>query len=234
MGEMGEMGDPGAPGDKGDKGDMGDPGSMGTPGQAGSNGAPGQNGSAGVSCWDLNANLTCDVASEDKNADQACTAADCQGPAGSVVTLGQGVGSVFGGNSVTLAPSSGLTLVTGLTLQVVVPATGQYRAIISSDGAAVIAEGEDPASSAVVSVFIQINNQTPVAGGFQNLVLDNEGTGYDKWSFTTTTGTLAAGTHTITLNAANSANSTADVTLSGSTTVNAGLQGSLNVILLKL
>jgi hypothetical protein len=240
-GSEGPQGEMGAPGDKGDMGDMGTPGTPGAPGadgEDGSNGSNGQNGSAGLACWDLNGNSTCDVASEDKNNDAACSAIDCQGPQGpqgpAGATAGQNAGSIFGTASVTLTPASGITALTGLTIQATVPASNQYIAYISSNGAAFIPEGEDPDSFSVLSVFLQINGATPSAGAFQNLVLDNASTGYDKWSFSTTAGPLTAGTHTFTINAANSANSTADVTVSGSTSQNPGLQGSLSVILLKL
>lgn len=39
-------------------------------------------GADGISCWDLNANGTCDTATEDVNADGVCNALDCQGLAG--------------------------------------------------------------------------------------------------------------------------------------------------------
>lgn len=39
-------------------------------------------GSAGLHCWDLNADGTCDPATEDANADGLCDINDCQGPDG--------------------------------------------------------------------------------------------------------------------------------------------------------
>lgn len=234
MGEMGDMGDPGT---KGDKGDMGDMGNMGTPGEDGTNGANGMNGSDGLACWDLNGNGACDAAAEDKNADTMCTVIDCQGPVGPAgpagATAGQGAGSVFGNASVTVAPSSGDTAVPGLAINVTVPATGQYIAYISSNGGLVIPDSEtDPEVSAVVSVYVRINNVLRTAGGFQNHLLLNASQYFANWSFSTTTGVLAAGTHTITLHTANATSSTADVTVSGG--ADNGLQGNLNVLLLKL
>lgn len=244
-GPAGEMGDPGSPGPKGDMGDMGTPGTPGTPGQDGedgtngTNGTNGQNGSNGLACWDLNGNGTCEAASEDKTGDTMCTVADCQGPQGPAgpagATAGQGAGSIFGNASVTLAPNSGSTALPGLQINVTVPATGQFIAYIASDGAALIPATEtDPDVGVILSVFLRIDNNVPTAGGFQNLIMLNSGTAYDHWSFSTTTGILSAGTHTITVNAANAQTSTADVTVSGSDTQNPGLQGSLNVLLLKL
>ena len=42
----------------------------------------GQVGADGISCWDLNGNSVCDLATEDANADGSCTILDCQGPPG--------------------------------------------------------------------------------------------------------------------------------------------------------
>jgi hypothetical protein len=39
-------------------------------------------GNDGISCWDLNGNSVCDLATEDANDDGACTILDCQGPPG--------------------------------------------------------------------------------------------------------------------------------------------------------
>jgi hypothetical protein len=36
----------------------------------------------GISCWDLNSNGACDLATEDANSDGICSALDCQGPPG--------------------------------------------------------------------------------------------------------------------------------------------------------
>jgi len=53
-----------------------------TPGPQGPRGNPGPKGDPGLACWDLNGNGACDPATEDRNSDRACTAADCQGPQG--------------------------------------------------------------------------------------------------------------------------------------------------------
>ncbi len=42
----------------------------------------GEVGSDGISCWDLNGNTVCDLATEDTNEDGVCTILDCQGPPG--------------------------------------------------------------------------------------------------------------------------------------------------------
>jgi hypothetical protein len=39
-------------------------------------------GGDGISCWDLNGNQACDLATEDANSDGVCDALDCQGPPG--------------------------------------------------------------------------------------------------------------------------------------------------------
>lgn len=53
-----------------------------TPGPKGDKGDAGVDGAAGLSCWDLNANSICDLASEDVNVDYLCDVLDCLGPAG--------------------------------------------------------------------------------------------------------------------------------------------------------
>jgi len=42
----------------------------------------GQDGQDGLSCWDLNSNYSCDLASEDSDNNGICNAQDCQGPQG--------------------------------------------------------------------------------------------------------------------------------------------------------
>ncbi|MFN0247103.1 MAG: collagen-like protein [Kofleriaceae bacterium] len=232
-GPPGEMGDMGAPGEKGDMGNMGTPGAPGQDGDDGTNGTNGQSGSAGLACWDLNGNAACDVATEDTSNDGACSAIDCrgpQGPAGSVTTLGQGAAAVFGTGVLTLAPSEAAAI-PGLSIQVTVPATSVYRVFVSTNGSGALA-GTDPTEFAAVTVALSINNVATTAGGFQNMVLFNSATGVDHWGISFTSAVLAAGTYTITVNAANSGTSSDSVELSGGNT--SGFQGSLNVLLLKM
>lgn len=51
--------------------------------------------SDGISCWDLNVNGVCDVATEDANADGVCNALDCQGAPGEA---GQSIPGIDGLN----------------------------------------------------------------------------------------------------------------------------------------
>jgi len=53
----------------------------------------GEVGGTGISCWDLNGNEVCDLATEDANDDGVCNALDCQGPPGE---SGQSVPGVDG------------------------------------------------------------------------------------------------------------------------------------------
>lgn len=53
-------------------------------GPVGPSGADGADGADGLSCWDLNANNSCDLGSEDRDASGACDTADCAGPVGPV------------------------------------------------------------------------------------------------------------------------------------------------------
>lgn len=81
-GPAGSQGPAGDPGTDGTDGVAGPTGAAGTNGATGANGANGTNGTAGAnatSCWDLNSNFSCDMATEDKNGDATCDALDCQG-----------------------------------------------------------------------------------------------------------------------------------------------------------
>ncbi len=71
----------------GKDGDTGPAGPMGDRGEIGPMGMP---GAAGLSCWDVDENGACDIASEDTDGDGACTTADCRvvaGPTGIVDVL---------------------------------------------------------------------------------------------------------------------------------------------------
>jgi hypothetical protein len=60
-------------------GAQGPQGEQGVQGEQGIQGQPGQDGADGVTCWDLNGNGTCDLATEDQDGDGICDGADCQG-----------------------------------------------------------------------------------------------------------------------------------------------------------
>jgi hypothetical protein len=72
----------GPQGPQGEKGPMGDTGLQGIQGEKGNAGTPGAPGAPGVSCWDVNADLACNAAMEDRNADGVCSTLDCTGPQG--------------------------------------------------------------------------------------------------------------------------------------------------------
>jgi hypothetical protein len=221
----GSDGDPGAPGPKGDMGQMGDSGAPGEDGTSGTN---------GISCWDLNSNRTCDVATEDKNADAACTPADCQGavgpqgPAGSG-TAGQLATTVFGTAGATI-PNTQTTpvLLQGLTQTVTVPATGSYVALISTHGG-LFADIFTEDDYGMVDVITFVDNTGVIPGGFQRLIAN----AYDlqHWSFSVTR-PLAAGTHTISVGVRGNLDSTVDTIVGGAN--NTALQGTLNVVLIRL
>ncbi len=67
---------------QGPEGPMGPQGPQGPQGHTGAMGQTGPAGTDGLNCWDLNANSTCDLATEDTNTDGICDTADCQGPQG--------------------------------------------------------------------------------------------------------------------------------------------------------
>ncbi|HXV59338.1 MAG TPA: MopE-related protein [Vicinamibacteria bacterium] len=73
IGPQGPQGEPGAPGAVGPEGPRG---------PSGNDGADGALGPAGLSCWDANANRSCDLAEEDVDGDATCSVLDCVGPPG--------------------------------------------------------------------------------------------------------------------------------------------------------
>lgn len=232
-GPMGEMGDPGAMGDKGDKGDMGDmgtPGAPGQPGSNGSNGAPGQNGSAGLSCWDLNANNTCDVADEDINNSGTCTAADCTGPQGpaGTGTAGQIAGSLFGTASLNFAANGAETVVPGLTQTLNVPAATNI--LISTNGG-ILTQAAAANGFSSVEVAIYIDGAQLADGGYQRIVSTNTGAVVvpANWALTVA-GALTAGSHTISVRVIGTGLGSATTVSGDNTSV---LQGTLVISLIK-
>ena len=81
-GTAGPQGPAGAAGSAGATGPQGPQGIQGIQGLRGPTGLTGATGTAGFNCWDLNANRTCQTATEDKNLDGVCTVADCTGAKG--------------------------------------------------------------------------------------------------------------------------------------------------------
>lgn len=88
-GPMGPQGDTGATGTAGPQGPQGPQGLQGAQGlqgltgpqgPTGPQGEPGTPGAAGLHCWDLNGNGTCDLATEDISQNGTCDALDCKGP----------------------------------------------------------------------------------------------------------------------------------------------------------
>ena len=89
VGSTGPAGPLGGAGARGPQGNAGPAGPTGSAGPAGARGPQGILGNAGptgpgggTDCWDLNANLSCDLATEDINGDGTCDALDCKGVAG--------------------------------------------------------------------------------------------------------------------------------------------------------
>jgi len=91
---------------RGPRGEPGPPGRDGADGVDGAPGLPGRDGADGLSCWDLNGNGSCDVATEDLDGSGDCDAVDCQGPAGAELVVadanGTFVGSLDGGQPFSL------------------------------------------------------------------------------------------------------------------------------------
>ena len=79
QGPQGVQGAQGATGSTGATGATGSTGAQGPQGAMGPQGSPGANG---LSCWDLNGNGVCDLATEDKDGNGVCDGADCQGATG--------------------------------------------------------------------------------------------------------------------------------------------------------
>lgn len=225
---------PGPQGEMGEKGDPGDPGEMGTMGTMGNP------GTAGQSCWDLNGNHTCDVATEDQNDDAMCDVGDCIGPAGTpgapgapgaAGTTGQGAISVFGTTSLTVTTATTTpTLIPGLTTTVNVPANSVV--LISTDGG--IATTSTAATGfSIVDVVVRIDGNALLNGGYRRVIAANT-TGltavFAPWAMTATT-VLAQGSHTIQVFAVGNAGASAAATVSGDG--NSVNQGELSVVILK-
>jgi hypothetical protein len=81
-GATGATGPTGVTGPTGPTGVQGAVGTQGVTGTTGSPGPAGPQGLAGHSCWDQDANGLCNVTTEDRNEDAACTPSDCRGPLG--------------------------------------------------------------------------------------------------------------------------------------------------------
>lgn len=233
MGEMGEMGDPGSKGDKGDMGDPGTPGGMGTPGTPGTpgtNGTNGQNGSAGLSCWDLNGNATCDMATEDIDGDNACDVADCAGPPGppGTGTAGQLSGSLFGTASLNFAANGVETVVPGLTQTLSIPAATNIL-ITTNGGILTTAAAANGFSS--VEVAIYIDDAQLLNGGYQRVVSTNTGTVVvpANWSMSVA-GSLSPGNHTISVKAIGTNTGSASTVSGDNLSV---LQGTLVLTIIK-
>lgn len=88
----------GLQGEKGEPGIDGDDGAPGKDGANGKDGSDGRDGSDGLACWDLNANATCDLATEDANKSGTCTALDCRGADGADGSNGAPGSDGFDGN----------------------------------------------------------------------------------------------------------------------------------------
>lgn len=94
-GEDGAPGQAGAIGEPGPSGPMGGDGSAGEPGPPG---PPGAAGPAGFSCWDLDENRACDLATEDHDASGACDVGDCVGAEGPTGPAGATTAGLICGN----------------------------------------------------------------------------------------------------------------------------------------
>jgi hypothetical protein len=215
------------PGPPGEQGPMGEMGTMGTP------------GAAGQACWDLNNNGTCDPATEDTNNDETCDVGDCIGPQGpqgqpgqngAAGTTGQlGVGA-FGTAALTVVgTSTTFALVPGLTTTIDVPAASVV--MIATDGG-VATTSTAATGFSQVDIVVLIDGALPPNGGYKRVIAANT-TGitgvFAPWSMSVVV-TLAAGSHTIEVQAGGTAQG-ANATVSGD--VNSVNQGSLSVLVLK-
>ena len=230
-GPQGEMGDPGTMGTKGDKGDMGDPGTPGQQGTPGQNGQNGQNGSAGLSCWDLNANAACDLATEDIDNNNACDVADCAGPPGPAGggTTGQLAGTVFGTAALDFAANGASTVVPGLTQTLTIPAASNIM-ITTNGGILTQAVAADGFSS--VEIAISIDGALLTDGGYQRVVSVNTGAIVipGNWSMSVG-GSLTAGSHTIAVRAIGTNTGSATTVGGDNTSV---LQGALVLTIINI
>lgn len=153
---------------------------------------------------------------------------------GTNLVLGQTGSSVFGTGvlSVTSAITT-LTLIPGLTTTLTIPSTGTYMVYIATNGGINTTSTSGTGVSAI-DVAIQIDGAILAAGGYNRMYADNPSanatvTNYvANWNMHVVT-PLSAGPHTVTVNAAFVAGSTATVS-GGAGTIK---QGTLTIMILK-
>lgn len=153
---------------------------------------------------------------------------------GTALTLGQTGSSVFGTGvlSVTSAITT-LTLIPGLTTTFTVPTGGTYMTYIATNGGINTTATTSTGVSAI-DVAILVDGSILTAGGYNRMYADNPSanatvTNYvANWNMHVVT-PLAAGSHTVTVNAAFVAGSTATVS-GGTGTIK---QGTLTIMILK-
>jgi hypothetical protein len=148
-------------------------------------------------------------------------------------TSGQDATTVFGSAALTVTPTTAATVIPGLTTTLTVPAGS--RVLISTDGGIATTSAVATGFS-VVDVFIAVDGVALPNGAYARVIAANTSgitSGVMQfWSLTTTV-TLTAGSHTISVrtvgvNIAGAANAT----VSGNNT--SPLQGELSVVFIKL
>ena len=199
-------------------------------GPAGTSGTNGTNGTNGVSV------SSSSVAPGDANCPDggsrftsvsgstfACNGAP--GAAGGVA--GQSGTSWFGTGGVTITPTTGFTLVPGLSATIDVPA-GSFLFVTTTGG--VQATSNTPAGFSTVDIFLSVDGSLNANGGYRRVEVNNGeiGSVFAYWSLATTL-QLTPGQHTIAVHAEGVDRSNAVVSGDSSSV----RQGTLNILTLK-
>jgi hypothetical protein len=216
-GLQGLQGLAGATGPQGLAGGTGPQGPAGATGPQGLAGATGPQGPAGGTGPQGPAGAT---------GPQGATGAT--GPAG---TAGQAGTAVFGSAGIIVTAASGPTLIPGLTTTIVVPAGSVV--LLTSEGAISTASAVATGFS-MIDVFLVVDGAFLVNGGYQRVVAANT-TGItfmiSPWSLSQVV-PITAGSHTFSVFTSGTGGASANATVSGNNT--SVLQGTLNVVILKL
>lgn len=144
-------------------------------------------------------------------------------------TSGQNVVTVFGSGGLVVTPSTGATLIPGLTQTIDVPASSVL--FITTDGAMQTTSAAATGFS-VVDITVNIDGSLLPNGGYARIYAANTtglSTIQTRWAISLGT-VLTAGSHTISVNAAG-VGSGSNATVSGNNS--SVLQGELSVLILK-
>jgi len=145
-------------------------------------------------------------------------------------TLGQTANTVYSTASLTVGSASSFALIPGLTQTITVPAG--YKAYISTDGG-IQTTATTATGFSLIDVGVLIDGAFTAAGNYQRVYAANTGgvtSMIQYWSFNSIQA-IAAGSHTITVQAGGTGTGGSNASVGGSNT--SALQAQLTVVLVK-